>query len=127
MGRVVHFELHAQNPDRAIAFYRAVLGWEFQLWNGPAEYWLITTGKDDEPGINGGMVRRKGDIDGQAVIAFVCTASVKSIDETIDRATKHGGSIAVPKMPVPGVGWLVYFKDTEGNIFGAMQADAAAA
>ena len=40
--------------------------------------------------------------------------------------TASGGSIALPKMPVPGVGWLAYFKDTEGNIFGAMQGDANA-
>ena len=45
------------------------------------------------------------------------------IDDTVDRVLKHGGSVVVPKMAVPGVGWLVYFKDTEGNILGAMQAD----
>jgi predicted enzyme related to lactoylglutathione lyase len=29
-------------------------------------------------------------------------------------------------MAIPGVGWLCYFKDTEGNIFGMMQNDPAA-
>ncbi|KPK41603.1 MAG: glyoxalase [Phycisphaerae bacterium SG8_4] len=127
MARVVHFEVHAENPDRAIEFYRSALGWQFQKWDGPADYWMITTGEKDEPGINGGLVRRKGEIDGQAVIAFVCTVDVSNVDDAVARIQKHGGSVVVPKMAVPGVGWLVYFKDTEGNILGAMQADAGAA
>jgi predicted enzyme related to lactoylglutathione lyase len=127
MARVVHFEVHAENPDRAIEFYRSVLGWQFLKWNGPADYWLITTGEQDEPGINGGLVRRRGEIDGQAVIAFVCTVDISNVDDTAARVQKQGGSVVVPKMAVPGVGWLVYFKDTEGNIFGAMQADTGAA
>jgi predicted enzyme related to lactoylglutathione lyase len=127
MARVVHFEVHAENPDRAIEFYRSVLGWQFLKWNGPADYWLITTGEKDEPGIDGGLVRRRGEIDGQAVIAFVCTVDVSNVDDTAARVQKQGGTVVVPKMAVSGVGWLVYFKDTEGNIFGAMQADAGAA
>jgi predicted enzyme related to lactoylglutathione lyase len=104
-----------------------VLRWQFPKWNGPADYCLITTGEKDEHGINGGLVRRRGRIDGQAVIAFVCTVDVGDVDDTAAHVQNHGGSVVVPKMAVPGVGWLVYFKDTEGNIFGAMQADAGAA
>ena len=126
MSRVVHFEVHAEDPERAIGFYSAVLGWSFNHWGGPMDYWLITTGPDDQPGINGGMVRRQGAIDGQAVIAFVCTVDVRSVDDTLAAALQHGGQVALPKMPVPGVGWLAYAKDTEGNIFGMMQADPSA-
>ena len=126
MGRVIHFEIHAENPDRAIAFYRGLLGWEFSKWAGPVDYWIVKTGLDGEKGINGGMVRRQGAIDGQAVIAYVCTAEVSSLDDSVKRAVTAGGTIALPKMPIPGVGWLAYVKDTEGNIFGMMQNDPRA-
>jgi len=126
MPRVVHFEIHAANPERAIAFYQKCFEWTFTKWEGPMPYWLIATGDDSQPGINGGLLPRQGEIDGQAVIAYVCTIDVPSVDETTAAVTANGGTIALPKMPIPGVGWLVYCKDTEGNIFGIMQADAAA-
>jgi predicted enzyme related to lactoylglutathione lyase len=123
MPRVVHFEIHAGDPERAIIFYEKVFGWTFQKWEGSMPYWLVTTGPDDQRGINGGMVPRRGEIDGTAVIAYVCTVDVESIDASIATVEKSGGTVVLPKMPVPGVGWLVYCKDTEGNIFGMMQAD----
>jgi uncharacterized protein len=123
MARVVHFEIHADNPTRAVEFYKSLLGWEFTKWEGPMEYWLIKTGPDSQPGINGGLIKRHGVIDGNAVIAYVCTVDVASVDETTQKVVQLGGSIALPKMPIPGVGWLAYAKDTEGNIFGYMQND----
>jgi predicted enzyme related to lactoylglutathione lyase len=128
MSRVVHFEIHAENPERAVAFYKKLLGWEIVKWDGPADYWLIQTGAAAEPGINGGMVRRMGSAptEGQAVNSFVCTVDVTSLDEKIALLGQVGGTIAVPKMAVPGIGWLAYAKDTEGNIFGMMQTDPAA-
>jgi hypothetical protein len=124
MSRVNHFEIHAADPERASSFYRAVFGWTIQKWHGPADYWLITTGPDSEPGINGAIMRRNGEIDGAAVIAYVCTISVDSVDEAVEKIAVNGGDITVlPKMPVPGIGWSAYCKDTEGNIFGLMQAD----
>jgi uncharacterized protein len=127
MGRVVHFEIHAGNPERAIEFYSQVFGWQFTKWDGPMPYWLILTGPDTERGINGGLLPRRGEVDGQAVIAYVCTADVANIDESAQKATAAGGTVVVPKMPIPGVGWLLYCKDTEGNIFGMMQSDPKAA
>jgi predicted enzyme related to lactoylglutathione lyase len=126
MPRVIHFEIHAAEPEKAVAFYQAVFGWEFTKWDGPMEYWLIKTGPDSEPGINGGMLRRHGTIDGQAVIAYVCTVAVPALDATMEAITKAGGQIVMPKMVVPHVGWLAYAKDTQGNIFGIMQPDQAA-
>jgi predicted enzyme related to lactoylglutathione lyase len=123
MPRVVHFEVHADNPERAVKFYREVFGWELVKWEGPQDYWLITTGPDDEPGINGGLMRRQGEIDAQAVTAYVCTVDVPSVDEYVEKTTQGGGSVAVPKMAVPGVGWLAYCKDTEGNLLGLMASD----
>jgi predicted enzyme related to lactoylglutathione lyase len=127
MGRVIHFEIHAEQPERAIKFYRELFGWEFTRWEGPMPYWLIKTGPDSEPGINGGLIQRRGGVDGQAVIAYVCTVQTASVDEFVKKALAGGGTMAVPKMPIPGVGWLAYCKDTEGNIFGLMQPDPKAA
>ena len=126
MPRVVHFEIHAGDPERAISFYEKVFAWTFQKWEGPMPYWLVTTGPDTERGINGGLMPRRGEVDGEAVIAYVCTIGVEAIDSSITTVEANGGTVVVPKMPVPGVGWLVYCKDTEGNIFGMLHPDANA-
>lgn len=127
MPRVVHFEIHADDPQRAANFYQSVFGWHIQKWDGPEDYWLVTTGQAPEPGIDGAIVKRMGPINGDAVIAYVCTVDVPSVDDAIAKITSHGGTIVLSKMPVPGVGWLVYTKDTEGNIFGSLQSDHNAA
>lgn len=127
MSRVVHFEIHADDPERASAFYTALLGWEFTNWGGGQwEYWVIKTGDPADRGIDGGMIRRRGTNDGTAVIAYVCTVEVGNVDNTVGKALTLGGSIALPKQAVPGVGWLAYLKDTESNIFGVLQNDTAA-
>ena len=123
MPRVVHFEIHAGDPERAVNFYKTLFDWQFQKWEGPTDYWLVTTGPNEQPGINGGMMRRQGEIDGQAVIAYVCTVDVADVDASTNTAVSNGAQVVMPKFPIPGVGWLVYCKDTEGNIFGMMQAD----
>lgn len=126
MGRVTHFEIHADDAARAARFYADVFGWAVQKWPGPMDYWLVTTGPNDKPGINGGIVRRKGPINGDAVIAFVCTVDVDDIDATIKRIEAHRVPVALAKQAIPGVGWQAYFKDTEGNIFGVHQNDPGA-
>lgn len=127
MPRVVHFEIHADNPERAVSFYQDIFGWQINKWEGPEDYWLVTTGPDNEPGINGAILRRRGPVNGDAVLAYVCTIDVPSVDDVTAKITAHGGTIALPKMAVPQVGWLAYAKDSEGNIFGVMQSDPSAA
>jgi predicted enzyme related to lactoylglutathione lyase len=123
MPRVIHFEVHADDPDRAVRFYQDVLGWQFRKWDGPADYWLVTTGPKEQPGIDGGLLPRHPGQSGNAVLAYVCTVDVPSVDAYVAKATAAGGTVALPKMAVPGVGWLAYCKDPEGNLFGLMQAD----
>jgi len=125
MNRVVHFEIHADDTQRAIAFYQAIVGWTFTRW-GAEEFWTVKTGPDTECGINGGLMKRRGAVDGTAVIGYVCTLQVESVDEAVTKACAHGGQHVVPKMAIPGIGWLAYCKDTEGNIFGVMQEDKGA-
>jgi predicted enzyme related to lactoylglutathione lyase len=127
MPRVIHFEIHASNPQALIDYYRALFGWIFKQW-GTIEYWTITTGDPGQPGIDGGLVLRRGEKPsaGQAVTAFICTVQVDSLDESVSKSLSLGGTIALPKMPIPGVGWLAYVKDPDGNILGLMQPDTNA-
>lgn len=127
MSRVVHFEIHVDDPERSIKFYNACFGWAINKWEGPFDYWLITTGPREELGIDGGMLKRTTPIDdSQAVIAYVGIIGVEDLDAIIDKVENNGGAITQEKAAVPGVGWLAYFKDTEGNQFGAMQPDMSA-
>jgi hypothetical protein len=126
MNRVVHFEIHVEDPARAITFYSTLFGWRFTKWDGQVEYWTIETGPKTEPGIDGGLLPRKGIIDGQAVIAYICTIEIDDLDQIMLQAQAMGAALALPKMAIPGIGWLAYLKDTEGNIFGIMQNDPAA-
>jgi predicted enzyme related to lactoylglutathione lyase len=121
MARPIHFEIPSDNPEKAIAFYEATLGWKFQKWDGPMPYWLITTGPDTEPGINGGLLQRRDPNQ-----PCVNTVNVQNVDTAIATVEKNGGKCVVPKMPVPTVGWLAYCKDLDGNIFGLMQMDPSA-
>ena len=126
-SRVVHFEIHADDPERAAKFYTDVFDWVVQQWpGGEQEYWLIKTGSDEEPGIDGGLLKRKVPLAGEGVMAYVCTLHTDSVDEATQKVTEHGGQIVVSKMPIPGVGWLAYCKDPEGNVFGVMQDDQSA-
>ena len=127
MSRAVHFEIHASNPQTAIAFYSGLFGWSFNKWEG-GDYWLIHTGPDDKPGINGGLIPRRGPVPEAmaALNAFVITVDVDDVDATVSAALAAGGVSAVPKMALPGIGWLAYLKDPDGNLFGMMQADTEA-
>jgi predicted enzyme related to lactoylglutathione lyase len=126
MNRLVHFEIHVGDEEKAMAFYKAVFGWEFQKWpikgpDGKDEiYWGIITGPKEEPGINGGFVKRRGPAptEGAAVNAFVCTMTVTDVDESMKKVLAAGGTMAMPKFTIPGVGDMAYCKDVDGNIFG---------
>ena len=121
----MRFEIHAEDPERAAKFYSQLFGWEITKWDGPVDYWLVSTGTEP-PGIEGAILRRMGENpdpqEPTPVIAYVCTVDVEDVDEMIDKAKKLGGIEALGKLEVPGVGWQVYYKDTESNIFGMMQA-----
>lgn len=126
LNRVVHFEIHADEPARAIKFYTEVFGWEISQWAG-MDYWMVMTAPKDskEPGINGGLLPRKGDgpADMAAVNSFVCTVQVDDIEAIIAKILAAGGTVAVPKFAFTGMAWQAYYKDTEGNIFGVHQTD----
>ena len=120
MPRVVHFEIYTDDPEAVRPFYEKVFGWKVKKFEGsPIEYWLVTTGDDKEPGINGGLARpREGQSPGT-----LNTIAVASLEESIRKLEEHGGKICVPKMAIPGVGWLAYAADPAGNVFGILEPD----
>jgi hypothetical protein len=120
-NRPIHFEIGVADTARAIQFYSTVFGWKAMKWDGPTEYWLITTGPDNEPGINGGIM-----IHQDKAPRTVNTIGVESVDDFSQKVTAAGGQVVVPKMAIPGVGWLAYCMDPEGNLFGIHHPDASA-
>ncbi len=118
MPRIVHFDLPADDPTRAQKFYGEIFGWKFDKWNGPMEYWMVKTGDDKQPGINGGLSKR---MPGQS--GMTNTIEVPLVDEYVKKIQAKGGKVISPKMPIPGVGYFAQCADTEGNAFGIIQMD----
>jgi len=127
MSRLTWFEIQAADPARAMRFYGHLLGWTFESFGD--DYWLIHTGDPASPGIDGGLMPRRGEApaEGAPVNAFTCVVSVADVDDAVARLGELGGSVTVAKFPVPSVGWLAYARDTEGNVFGMMTMDERAA
>jgi predicted enzyme related to lactoylglutathione lyase len=120
MGKVIHFEINADNPKRAVEFYEKVFDWKIGKYGGPAEYWLVETGPEKKPGINGAIMER---MDKETTIN---TVEVPSVDEYVKKIVKAGGKQVSKKNAIPGIGYFAYCKDTEGNMFGIMQPDPKA-
>lgn len=121
MPRPIHFDLTAEEPERAIKFYQDVFGWKFQKWDGPMEYWMTTTGDEKEPGINGGLSRK-----GETGMPNMNTIGVPSVDEFSKKIQDKGGKVLQPKTAIPGIGWFATCQDTEGNIFGIIEENKEA-
>lgn len=121
MARIIHFDIAAEDPERAMTFYERLFGWEFVKASGPYAYWLIKTGDDEEPGIDGGLAPR--DADWQTVTCFI---DVDSIDEVLTRIEDEGGTVLKPRTVVPGVGFIAAIEDTEGNPIGLIEQSESA-
>ena len=121
MNRVEHFDLYADDPERAGKFYSDVFGWKIQKWEGPMDYWMVQTGPSDQPGIDGGISKRQDSSD-----RIINTIGIPSVDEFTDKITAAGGRILAPKSAIPGVGWFAMCMDTEGNKFGIMEENPEA-
>jgi len=130
MGRLVHFEIHVDDMERAKKFYGEVFGWAFEDWSEYAgmPYFGAVTGGANEPGINGALMQRRGASPepGQALNGYACTMGVEDYDSTEAKILKSGGKVALPKYALPGMAWQGYYMDTEGNIFGIHQPDVNA-
>lgn len=128
MGRVVHFEIHVDDMERAQKFYGDVFGWTFQDWSEYAgmPYYGAVTG-DSDLGVDGALMQRQGPRPrperNQPLNGYACTIGVDNYDLTEAKIIDGGGSVALPKYALPGMAWQGYYLDTEGNVFGLHQPD----
>jgi uncharacterized protein len=117
---IVHFEIPADDVARAQTFYQNVFGWKIKqmpIPPGGPEYYGVTTRKEGEAGINGGLMKRN--MPGQPFANYV---AVKSIDDFLSKVTANGGSVILPRQEIaPGMGSIAVFKDTEENMMGLYQ------
>ncbi len=117
MPKVIHFEFGAGDPKRAIKFYEDVFQWKATKYPGNVDYWLIKAGDDKEMGINGAITPKQKGWNISNSIA------VHSVDEFIERIEMHGGEVTTEKMAIPKMGYMAYFKDTEGNTLSIFETD----
>lgn len=118
MPDIVHFEIPADEIDRAKSFYASLFGWKFEQVSG-MDYWFISTG--GEGAIGGGMLKRKNPQ--HPITNYVDVASVEDYGKKVEML---GGKVVVPKMAVPHMGYFAVCLDTEGNLFGLWQTDSSA-
>ncbi|TVX88067.1 VOC family protein [Paenibacillus agilis] len=127
MGRIVHFEIHVDDMERAKKFYGQIFGWTFEDWSEYAgtPYFGAVTGDTNEMGINGALMQRKGPPPepGQPMNGYACTVGIGDYDSTEEKIVSLGGKVVVQKHALPGMAWQGYCIDTEGNVFGIHQPD----
>jgi predicted enzyme related to lactoylglutathione lyase len=117
---IIWFEIPADNPERAKAFYSNLFGWKINPFPGTNDYSHIDTGgEDDSP--DGALKRRKHP--GEPVVNYI---GVDSVDKFADKITKLGGKICMAKTAVPQMGYFAVCQDTEGNTFGIWERDPGA-
>ncbi|MHA1577877.1 MAG: VOC family protein [Candidatus Thorarchaeota archaeon] len=122
MTRVIYFELPVDDFDRATKFYGEIFSWDITVHDRPeGPYYAVNTGDGELQGINGALFKRD-----EGWSSLVNVIGVNDIDVVIEKIKERGGEIVFPKTIITGVGYLAYFKDTEGNTFGMMQTDSAA-
>jgi uncharacterized protein len=122
VSNLASFAIHVDDVDRARAFYEAVFGWAFEPW-GPPGFYLVHTGDEASPGIQGLMHRRAEPRTGTGLNGIEPTFAVDDVDAIAAKVEASGGKIIFAKSVIPGVGALVRFLDPEGNDIGAMAYD----
>ena len=122
--RVVHFEIPADNEERAKSFYQKAFGWDISRYPGMEYHMVATTEMVQEtrqpiaPGaINGGLTKPNSEVKNTVI-----TVDVADIKATLKNVEKLGGKMVRKKEPVADMGFTAYFKDTEGNIVGLWQS-----
>ena len=119
MSTIVHFEIPADELERAKKFYAELFSWKIEKYPGSMEYWMITTTNEKgEKAIDGGMMKRQNPQ--QPITAYI---DVPSIDEYAGKVEKLGGKVIVPKTAIPDVGYFAVCLDTENNSFAIWEND----
>jgi uncharacterized protein len=119
-SNVEFFVIHADNLPATRTFYEQVFGWKFRPW-GPPDFYKISTGSEDDPGIRGAMAKRHELAPGKEMIGFECTITVANVDATAAAVEAQGCKIIMPVCEIPTVCRLFKFLDPSGNVVCAAQ------
>jgi predicted enzyme related to lactoylglutathione lyase len=119
-NNIAHFDIAADDVERARRFYEQVFGWRFEAW-GPPDFYLIHTGTDADPGIHGSLSKRQEPSPGRARVGYECTVSVDDLAAIKAAIIANGGRIVFDEYEIVGVGRMIRFADSEGNIACAMR------
>ncbi len=122
-NNIAHFDIHADDVERARRFYERVFSWRFEAW-GPPDFYLIHTGTDDDPGIHGSLSKRPDRMRPAARgarIGYECTIAVDDLSAIKNAIIANGGKIVFDEYEIVGVGRLIRFQDTDGNVACAMR------
>ena len=123
----IYFDLTVRDLSQARAFFDKVLGWRFEKFPMPYEYYRIQAGAEDESGIDGGIGSVKDAPLSKGNPMTVITMPVSDLDEAISRVKLYGGSIVERKTAIPGIGWYATCAEPGGLLFGLIQSDKNAA
>lgn len=113
-NNIAHFDVAADDVERARRFYERVFGWRFEAW-GPPDFYMIRTGTDADPGIHGSLSKRLARVSGNGRTAFECTIAVQDLAAIKAAIAANGGRILLDEYEIVGVGRLIRFADSEGN------------
>lgn len=125
-GNVAHFAINADDVDRACRFYEAVFGWKYHAFGPPNFVMVEMPPAGENTALRGSIQGRREIVEGVAMRGFECTIAVADIHATAEAITANGGKVVMPVCALVGIGHLLFFEDTEGNIAGAMQYDTRA-
>ena len=118
-NNIAHFDVAADDVERARRFYERVFGWRFEAW-GPPDFYLVHTGAEADPGIHGSFSKRTEPVGGRGRIGYECTISVADLGASKAAIVANGGKIVLDEHEIVGVGRLIRFEDSEGNLVCAM-------
>lgn len=122
-NNLASFAIHADDVQRCRRFYETVFGWHFEPW-GPPDFYLVHTGDDRNPGVQGLLHKRQEPRGAGGPNCFECTIAVQDLEAVNQAIVQNGGRIVMASAPIPTVGTLTKFEDPEGNVVGAMRYEA---
>ena len=118
-NNIAHFDIPCDDVERARRFYERVFGWRFEAW-GPPDFYLLHTGPPDDPGIHGSISKRNQPLQGTGRSGYECTISVADLAAIKAAIVANGGTIVDDVYEIVGVGRMIRFADSEGNVACAM-------
>lgn len=121
-----YFDLTVEDVEVAMGFFGEVLGWKFERFPMPYQYFRIQAGVAGEVGIDGGMGAVADAPAAAGVPTTQVTIPVPDLDTIVRKVVANGGRIIEPKMPIPGVGWYATCAEPGGLKFGLIQGDPGA-